>query len=109
MREIVVRKSKLLNLCLTTAALGALLSPAMAMASDAPADQEQNQAAEEKAGTGFGEIVVTANKRDESLQDVGISVSAYSGRATERAGHFRHHANHAARFPRCNSTHGRPM
>ena len=38
------------------------------------------------SGTSLGEIVVTANKRSESLQKVSISVSAFSGEQIDRLG-----------------------
>lgn len=40
----------------------------------------------EDRGAGFGDIIVTATKRSENLQSVGISVSAYSGDQLERLG-----------------------
>ena len=57
------------------AALAAAISvPAMAQEQIPP--QAQAEATPE---SGFGDIVVTANKRSENLQKVGISVSAYTG------------------------------
>ncbi len=41
-------------------------------------------AAQEEAGAQAGEIIVTANKRSENLQDVAISVSAVGGDALEK-------------------------
>ncbi len=40
----------------------------------------------DQGGTNFGDIVVTAQKRDESLQDVPISVSAYTAEFREQSG-----------------------
>ncbi|MCW4462529.1 TonB-dependent receptor [Sphingomonas sp. BT-65] len=62
------------------AALGALTAMP-ALAQDAPADATT---AEEEAAP--GEIVVTARRREESLLDVPIAVTAYSGAQLEAAG-----------------------
>jgi iron complex outermembrane receptor protein len=65
---------------LATAAAGAL--PGIAAAQSAPTDAKAPAATE-----GYGdEIVVTARKREESLQDVPISVQAFSSAALERSG-----------------------
>ncbi|WP_223806523.1 TonB-dependent receptor [Novosphingobium sp. LASN5T] len=57
------------------------IAAAIAVISATPAFAETQPAAEatEAPQQGFGDIVVTANKRSENLQKVGISVSAYSG------------------------------
>ena len=50
-----------------------------------------------------GEIVVTARRRAESLQDVPIAVTAYSGEQLEKPGrarHHRHQRHHAQRHAR---------
>jgi iron complex outermembrane receptor protein len=57
------------------------VGPAIAQSADAPAAANSDD-----AGSLLGEIVVTANKRDESLQKVPISVSAFSGEQIERLG-----------------------
>ena len=58
---------------------GAVLAvPGAALAQAAPSDAVEASANDE--------IVVTARKREESLQDVPISVQAFSGAALEQAG-----------------------
>jgi iron complex outermembrane receptor protein len=74
-------------------ALAAALAAAPALAQDAPASDEAEAAAANEvtetadAGqTQDTDIVVTARRRAESLQDVPIAVTAYQGEALERAG-----------------------
>jgi iron complex outermembrane receptor protein len=45
-----------------------------------------NQTASDNAATGDADIIVTARRRAENLQDVPIAVTAYSGEALERQG-----------------------
>ena len=54
-------------------ALVAGVSPALAQDSEVSSDSE----ADEPQEGGIGEIVVTARKREESLQDVPVAVSAF--------------------------------
>jgi iron complex outermembrane receptor protein len=69
-------------------------APAFAQADQAqetPVSSEQqaadgNQATNDQASTQDTDIVVTARRRAESLQDVPIAVTAYSGEALERQG-----------------------
>lgn len=61
------------------AAAAPLAAPSVALAQDAPTPQ----AAEE---TGSDEIIVTARRRAESLQDVPIAVSAYSAETLDNIG-----------------------
>jgi iron complex outermembrane recepter protein len=61
----------------------AMLAAAML---DAPAIAQTAQPATEAAPTGVAEIVVTANRREENLQKVGISAASFSGDAIEAAG-----------------------
>lgn len=61
-----------------TASLIALTASFPAVAQEASQTAEQS-AAKNEEGVGFGDIVVTAQKRGENLQKVPISVSAYSG------------------------------
>ena len=69
------------------AALAALAATAPAFAQDAPAPEEN----EPITGTPVAaddeqNVVVTARRREENLQDVPIAVTAYSGAALERQG-----------------------
>ena len=62
----------------------ALMMPTMGYAQDAPAAGDtatQRDAAAQDSGaeSGIGDIVVTANRREQNLQNVGISISALSG------------------------------
>lgn len=69
--------------CLLGGSLLALISaanPALAQ-SAAPAAQANPQPAQSSDTFGAGEIVVTANKREQNLNKVGLSVSALSGEA----------------------------
>lgn len=53
-------------------ALSTYSAPALAQAPDA------------ESGTGVGEIIITAQKRTERINDVGISITALTGNAMER-------------------------
>jgi iron complex outermembrane receptor protein len=64
-----------------TVAVLALSVPGAAFAQDAASSEDES--AEQG---GFGDIVVTANKRSENLQRVPISVSAYSGEQLDALG-----------------------
>src|SRR5688572_1800689 len=67
---------------LCAVAIGALASPALAQDEPAAAPA-QDQAAQDHADTGgsalSGEIIVTAQRREQSIQKVGIAITAYSG------------------------------
>ncbi len=65
---------------LITVAAGALLLPVAALAQDAP------PSAPEAAVAGDDEIVVTAQKREERLQDVPISISVVGGAQMQQSG-----------------------
>ena len=70
-----------------TAIFAIAASPAVAQdetAEGQPAQPAEAAAADENVDT--GEIVVTARRRDEALQDVPIAVTAYSGAELERQG-----------------------
>ena len=60
--------------------------PAMAQDQQAPVEAVAAAAAEPVDEVDTGEIVVTARRRDEALQDVPIAVTAYSGAELERRG-----------------------
>lgn len=71
---------------LGTAAVASMALPTVAFAQSAPADEEAQAAppAEETVGTG-NEIVVTATKREQTLQDVPVAVSVTTAETIERA------------------------
>lgn len=90
-------RMSLLMLSLTVSA-AALCLPSVALANEADAEQEatpSNSSARppaEVSGSGMGgEIVVTARRRSESLQDVPLSVSAFGTQQleTQNAGNLR--------------------
>jgi len=77
------------------AAIALVATPALAQPAEQPAAEAAVEAAaqtpadEADPGTGAeesGDIVVTARRREESLQDVPIAVTAYSGEILERQG-----------------------
>jgi|TARA_R110002049_G_scaffold12487_6_gene55863 iron complex outermembrane receptor protein len=87
-------KSKIaISMTASVLAIAAVSAPALAQetgaAEDAASTSQQPASAPSEAspsGGGFGEIIVTANKRSENLQKVPISMSAYSGEQLERLG-----------------------
>jgi hypothetical protein len=58
-------------------------------------------------GSGFGDIVVTANKRSENVQKVPIAVTAFSGDQLKALG-VTDTTQITQHVPGCNSTPGRP-
>ncbi len=83
-------RTKLVTALKISTALVALTgaAPALAQIADEPAPTESNEVldAEEVTETQGDEIIVTARRRAESLQDVPIAVTAYSGEALEAQG-----------------------
>ena len=67
---------------LSAAALVALLHPVSVLAQDAP----QAGSEVDEPDQGIGDIVVTANRREQKLQDVGISITAMGGEEMRELG-----------------------
>ena len=65
---------------LITVAAGAMLLPAIALAQETPSSQPQSATFDDN------EIVVTAQKREQNLQDVPISISVVSGEELQQQG-----------------------
>ena len=63
-----------------------LLGTAMLVATFGTSAHAQENVAEEAANDGVGEIIVTAQRRDQNLQDVGVAVSAVGGDDLRRLG-----------------------
>ncbi|MFM5906331.1 MAG: TonB-dependent receptor, partial [Novosphingobium sp.] len=71
---------------LGTAAVASMALPAVAFAQSAPADEEAKAAPPAEVAVGEGnEIVVTATKREQTLQDVPVAVSVTTAETIERA------------------------
>jgi iron complex outermembrane recepter protein len=68
------------------ATFAAMSTPALAQELEQPAAAATDQPAADEAPEESGEIVVTARRRAESLKDVPIAVTAYSGEELEREG-----------------------
>ncbi|MDF7776445.1 TonB-dependent receptor [Sphingomonas sp. AOB5] len=83
MKAMTMNKIRRTMLCMSSLAAVALATPALAQ--DAPADAGQAAAPAEDDGTNQ-DIVVTAQRREERLQQVPISVSAFSSAALEDRG-----------------------
>ena len=63
-----------------------LIALAMASASHATIGHAQSAAGDEASTSDSGEIVVTAQKREERLQDVPMSITALGGEQMVRSG-----------------------
>jgi len=68
----------------TTAALCMVAAPAWAAGQDAPAPAGQDAAQADDQGV--ADIIITANRRSENLQDVPISVAAFTGETLKTQG-----------------------
>ena len=72
---------------LLLAGVAAIATPALAQEQDQPAQPAATDEADaSEAPVESGDIVVTARRRNEALQDVPIAVTAYSGAQLEREG-----------------------
>ena len=70
------------SILLGSAAFSALVAPAIAGAQEQPLPAGQDDGAGDSAGDAeYGAIVVTANKREQVLNDVGLAITAISGDA----------------------------
>ncbi len=65
----------------------AVLLAATALSSTALNPSAAHSASAEPVAVDMGEVIVTARKREESLQDVPISISAFGGAALDKAGY----------------------
>lgn len=54
---------------------------ALALSSTAHGQEAQAQEAEQSTDSGYADIIVTANKREQSINDVGLSITAQTGDA----------------------------
>lgn len=70
---------------LWTASLFALLAGGVANAQDRPVQQAQGQEAQ-RGGFAIEEIVVTARKREESIQEVPLSITAFTAESISKSG-----------------------
>lgn len=59
---------------------------ALAFASAAQAQEAEPQASAQSTDSSYSEIIVTANKREQSINDVGLAITALSGSALESKG-----------------------
>lgn len=60
--------------------------PAQVLANQASATSQNDQAASDQSGAALSEIIVTATRRSENLQRVGISVTAFSSEQIQQLG-----------------------
>lgn len=70
------------SLLMGSAAIGAAVLPVAAFAQEQPAQA----ATDEAEDTNYGAIVVTANKREQNLNDVGLAITALSGDTLQKQG-----------------------
>jgi len=67
-------------------ALGAVLCAAVCAAYGDAAEGSGSEASRDSSADALAEVVVTAQKREEKLQDVGVTVAAVSGQQLQNAG-----------------------
>ena len=67
-------------------ALGAVLCAAVCAAYGDAAEGSGSEASSDSSADALAEVVVTAQKREEKLQDVGVTVAAVSGQQLQNAG-----------------------
>lgn len=70
---------------IASAAVAALIAPAHAQSTDAAPAASQDPAAFEPEASGVQDIVVTAQRRSERLQDIPMAITALGGEALERS------------------------
>src|SRR5215204_4063923 len=75
--------SRSIAILLSGAAGLAFAAPAMAQSTE-PAEAPADAAAEDDSSTSLGDIIVTARKVAENLQDVPVAVTAFSGEDLEK-------------------------
>lgn len=80
---------KALAVCWASSAAWAVITPALAQTNPSTAATSQEQASEapdEQPSSGVGDIIVTAQKRSERLNDVPLSITAVTGEQLTTAG-----------------------
>lgn len=78
----IFRETKLAALMTSAALVGTLCEPAYAQDTG-----QENENTVQDDGSVFGGIIVTATKREQDLQDVGISITAFGGEQIEALGY----------------------
>lgn len=84
---IVKTRCNLKNFLLATACSGVMISsPALAQNADETAANADAQSSNPQSGEGLQEIVVTAQKREQNAQNVGIAITAFSADTIRQLG-----------------------